>query len=252
MADLSIATGASVQPVFPDLAEIVPFVPSVAFTQGQAVAFNSSGKGILADANLTSASGVAQQFKGLALEKGGARQGISLLKRGHVAGFDLSGMSYGQIVWLSDTAGALATTPSSTKPVPIGTVVAMSDADATKVLYVDAWEGWTKGYGRSEVESVTIGGGATGGTFTLTYGGQTTSALTFTTATGATVQAALEALSSVGTGNVFVTGPAQGPFIVTFMNALGNQAIATAITGSAGSLTGGTPTITIARVISGF
>jgi hypothetical protein len=248
MADISISTGAAVQPVFPDSAEIFPFVPAVAFTQGQAVAFNSSGKGILADSNLTSSSGVAQQFRGLALEKGGTRQGVSLLKRGHVAGFDLSALAYGAKVYLSDTAGAIADTPSATKSVVIGQVVPMSDSDATKILYVDATLGWTTGYGRDAIQSVTIS--ATGGTFTLTYGGQTTSAVAYN-ATAATLQAALEALSSIGTGNVFVTGAAGGPYLVTFQAALGLQAIAI-MTGSGASLTGGSGTVTMAHVISGY
>ena len=45
----------------------------------------------------------------------------------------------------------------------------------------------------------------TSGTFTLTFGGQTTSALSYNS-TAAQVQAALQALSSIGTNNVLVTG----------------------------------------------
>ena len=53
----------------------------------------------------------------------------------------------------------------------------------------------------SEIQSVTVRGSA--GTFTLTVGGQTTSAIAYN-ATEATVRVALENLSTVGTGNVEV------------------------------------------------
>jgi len=56
---------------------------------------------------------------------------------------------------------------------------------------------------------------AEGGTFTLTYGGQTTAAIAHN-ATAATVQAGLVALSSVGTGKVTVSGDAGGPWTATF------------------------------------
>lgn len=57
---------------------------------------------------------------------------------------------------------------------------------------------------QNELQTITV---TTQGTqqFTLTYGGQTTGMLS-TTSSAATVQAALEALSSIGTGNVSVTG----------------------------------------------
>lgn len=55
--------------------------------------------------------------------------------------------------------------------------------------------------GNNEVQTVTID--ATGGTFTTTFGGQTTSAVAYN-ASAATYQAALEALSTIGSGNVSV------------------------------------------------
>jgi RHS repeat-associated protein len=57
-----------------------------------------------------------------------------------------------------------------------------------------------------EVQRVgfTTGMGFIGGTFTLSFGGQTTSAISYN-ASAATVQSALEGLSSIGSGNVSVT-----------------------------------------------
>ncbi|MGW4119889.1 hypothetical protein [Nocardia sp. NPDC004711] len=62
--------------------------------------------------------------------------------------------------------------------------------------------------------TVTIGGSPTGGTFPLTFNGQTASGIAYN-ATAAAVQTALEALSSIGAGNVTVTGSAGGPYTVT-------------------------------------
>jgi hypothetical protein len=145
MADIAILK--PISRVHPENDEVYTFVPNLAITQGQAVSLNSSGKAVLADANDSSTdSGSAQQFKGIALEKAGTRQGVSILKRGVVAGFDLSGLAYGAKVYLSDNAGNLATAASATKTVVVGQVTAMSDSDLTKVLYVDADQGWAAGY----------------------------------------------------------------------------------------------------------
>lgn len=78
----------------------------------------------------------------------------------------------------------------------------------------------------------------TGGTYTLTFGGQTTTALAYN-ATAATVQAALVALSSVGASKVTVTGTPTS-FLVVF--AVGTNGV---LTGSATSLTGTGHKITI-------
>ncbi len=91
---------------------------------------------------------------------------------------------------------------------------------------------------------------ATGGTYTLTYGAQTTTAIAYN-AGAATVQAALQALSSIGSGNCTVTGfgTVSSPFLVTFTGALAGTAV-TAITANAGSLSG-TATAYVQRVTAG-
>lgn len=101
-----------------------------------------------------------------------------------------------------------------------------------------------------EEQSVTETGAPTGGTFTLTWNGQTTAAIP-EAATAAQVATALEALSNIGAGNVEVTGSAAGPWDVTFIGDLASEDVA-AMTASGASLTGGTsPGITIATVIAG-
>lgn len=95
------------------------------------------------------------------------------------------------------------------------------------------------GLATNAVQTITMTGAPTGGTFTLTFGAQTTAALPYN-ATAAQVQAALQALTTIGIGNVYVTGgplPATG-VVVTFTGSLGGAPQATMT--HADSLTGGT------------
>lgn len=89
----------------------------------------------------------------------------------------------------------------------------------------------------AEVQTVTITGSPTGGTFTLTFDGETTANIDFD-ATNAEVDTALEALSNIGVGEVTVTGgPGPGtPWVVTFSSSLGNVPQMTA---DGSGLTGG-------------
>lgn len=64
------------------------------------------------------------------------------------------------------------------------------------------------------VQTLTISGAPTGGSFTLTYSGQTTGAIAYN-ASAAAVMTAIAALSNVGTGKVQVSGAAGGPYTVT-------------------------------------
>jgi hypothetical protein len=87
------------------------------------------------------------------------------------------------------------------------------------LLGQETTEGVTISAGRNEVQQVTKGT-HTGGTFTLTFEGQTTAAIDWD-ASAAEVQSALEALSNIAPGDVAVTGNEQGPWTVTFQGALG-------------------------------
>src|SRR5262249_46171220 len=96
-----------------------------------------------------------------------------------------------------------------------------------------------------EVQAVTITGSPTGGTFSPAVPAQTTPAIAYNAAAGS-VQAALEALSSIGSGNVKVTG-GPGPnkrWHVRFTGTLPGQNVPQMTATS--SLTGGTsPTVTV-------
>ncbi|MEW2393060.1 hypothetical protein AB0933_32335 [Streptomyces venezuelae] len=101
----------------------------------------------------------------------------------------------------------------------------------------------------NEVQTLTVTGGPTGGTFTITWSGQTTSALAYN-ATAAQVQTALEALSNIAPGDVTVTGAAGGPWTLTWGGTQLGEDVAAPTTTE--SFTGGTsPDITIATTTAG-
>lgn len=105
--------------------------------------------------------------------------------------------------------------------------------------------------GTSEVQTITISGTPTGGTFTLTFRGQTTGNLAYN-ATAATVQAALEGLTSVGAGNVVIGGgPGPGtPYTATFAGQLAGTDVPQMT--AAHAFTGGTsPAIAVTTTTPG-
>lgn len=89
----------------------------------------------------------------------------------------------------------------------------------------------------NEIETVTLDSGPTGGTFTLTFNGETTAGIAYD-ASAATVQAALEALATPVPGDFSVSGADGGPWSVTFTGAYAGTDV-TEMTGSGASLTGG-------------
>ena len=106
--------------------------------------------------------------------------------------------------------------------------------------------------GNSETQRVAITGSPTGGTFKLKFGGQTTAAIPFN-ATAAQLDSFLEALSSIGPGNVTVSGgPGPGtPFDVTFTGSLAKQDVS-AMTLANKSFTGGSaPNVAITTTTNG-
>ena len=100
------------------------------------------------------------------------------------------------------------------------------------------------------MQSITITGVPTGGSFTLTFGGNTTGTIAYN-ALASVVQTALQALASIGANNALVTGSAGGPYQVQFTATLG-QANQAQMTRNAAGLTGGSsPDVVIATVQNG-
>lgn len=90
---------------------------------------------------------------------------------------------------------------------------------------------------------------ATGGTFTATFGGQTTSALAYNISASA-LQTALQGLSSIGSGNATVTSPSTGVYIITFAGTMANTSEA-AITVNGASLTGTGASASVSQLEAG-
>ena len=130
MADI-VVTAAQVAVIHPRHAEIDDFIAAVAITAGQVLYLTSAGKANLYNSN---GSGTLQPL-GIALDSVGAGQGVSVLKRGFVAGFTISGLAYDAAVYGSNTAGALSDGAGASSVV-LGRVKATADSPS-KALYVD-------------------------------------------------------------------------------------------------------------------
>jgi hypothetical protein len=111
--------------------------------------------------------------------------------------------------------------------------------------------------GTDEVQTLTIGGTPTGGTFRLSFKGRTTAAITWSGTNNTlrdNVDAALEALSSVGTDNVTTAVGTMtsgvGTLTITFAGALAKKAVPT-ITVVSNDLTGTSPTVAVAETTPG-
>lgn len=103
----------------------------------------------------------------------------------------------------------------------------------------------------SEVQTITITGTPTGGTFTLTYNGQTTASIAYN-ATSSAVVTALTALSNIGAGGVTATGGALpgSAVVVTFAGGLANASHP--LMTATGSFTGGsTPAVAVTETTPG-
>jgi VCBS repeat-containing protein len=161
------------------------------------------------------------------------------------------------IVNVGTQVSELATPPSSITSIPKGQdyemVVTVKDLRAGSplgigVAHLDVFydKALTSVFVR-EARDVVFTGSITGGTFTLSFRGQTTGPITFdpfsTLNTKNNIEDALEALSTIQSGNVFVTEESGLRFRVHFDNALGDQNIPNTgtdqLTINATGLTGG-------------
>lgn len=101
----------------------------------------------------------------------------------------------------------------------------------------------------NEVQTATVTGVPTGGTFTLSFDGQSTTAIAFNAAAAA-VETALRALTNIGSTGVTVAGAAGGPYTITFAGTLANTNVSQITATHA--LTGGTaPSVTTATTTQG-
>jgi hypothetical protein len=91
----------------------------------------------------------------------------------------------------------------------------------------------------NDVQTLMMSGAPTGGTFTMTFAGVTTSALAYNISAGS-LQTALQGLSSVGSGNVTCAGGAMPGTPITITSAAGFAGVPHSKFTTTDSLTGGT------------
>lgn len=96
------------------------------------------------------------------------------------------------------------------------------------------------------VQTLKLSGNPTGGTFTITYNGETTAAIAYNASPGA-VQAALEALAGVAPGDLTVSGSAGSTYVIAFSGnpTTADYVVVTADATALTSGTGGTPAIAV-------
>lgn len=116
-----------------------------------------------------------------------------------------------------------ASTPDAKGAHVLIDVTAVSDVEAAGIATV------TQGLGTTEIQTITVS--AAGGTFTITWNGQTTSALAYDVS-AADMETALDALSNIADGDVEVTGgpgdaAGTAPYTLTWLARLGNVAAPT-------------------------
>jgi flagellar hook-associated protein 2 len=112
-------------------------------------------------------------------------------------------------------------------------------------------DGYPAGSANSEVQTMSRSTNPTSGTYTLTYEGQTTAAISYN-ASPAAIQAALEALSTINTGDITVGGGASGlkngDITFTFSDTLGDVSM---ISGDGGSLLPGLQPLPVVETTKG-
>jgi hypothetical protein len=113
------------------------------------------------------------------------------------------------------------------------------------------------GAGTSEVQTLTIGGTPTGGTFRLVFAGFTTAPITWSNVNAtllAAIQSALQALPTIGGGNATTAAGTLtagiGTVLISFAGTLANRAVPT-ITVAENLMTGTTPTAAVAETTPG-
>ena len=133
----------------------------------------------------------------------------------------------------------LANLPDSGTVIPIG--ARFSVAGSSREYYT------VTATNMNEVQRVVVS--ATSGNFTLTFNSQTTANILYN-ANAATVQSALEALSNIAPGDVVVTSPVSGSWLIEFAGTYAGTNVAV-LTGTDVDLMGGSDSITITTLNSG-
>lgn len=111
----------------------------------------------------------------------------------------------------------------------------------------------TNGTGTADVQTISISGSPTGGTFVLSFNGAITAPIAYN-ASAATVQSALQALATIGSGNVTCSGGSLPgtPVVCTFAGSLATGLQSAIIPGNGGLTGGSSPTVAVAHTTPGL
>ena len=137
--NLNLLSPTKADPAFLDHCKIRSFLAGVGGIQAGQAFYVTAGGLILPT---STAAGGQYQWRGIALNSAGYRQAVDGLIEGYCGSFDLSAVAFDSAIYLSDTAGALATA-QGTNLVIAGRVCPSSDIDPgtwapSKLLYVKA------------------------------------------------------------------------------------------------------------------
>ena len=234
---LAAPSGATFQQRF---ASVVTDLQGAATTAGLALTVTSNPSPATSPATLVLRSNATGEPSSVRVQSAPSQDAAAVLKLGPGRG----GTEAGAAAWMrpaqSGTAGSQIANPGGLPAGPARVRLTINRGSAGALAQV--------GQGLNEIQTVTIGGGATGGTFRVGFRGATSNPIAFG-ATAPVVEAALEAMGTIGVGNIDVTG-ASPAYTLEFKGTLAATDLAE-VTGDAAGLTGGTPTITVATTQQG-
>lgn len=134
MANEIALTTAQIALVDPLKADVKTYIAASAITKGEAVAINTDGKVVPADASSGGAHLI--QFRGIALNAAAANAPCDVCHEGEMYGFTVSALSVGDILYLSNTVGDLSTVAGDVN-VKCGVVSVLNDVPTfTKVARI--------------------------------------------------------------------------------------------------------------------
>lgn len=134
MANEVALTVAQIGACDPTKADIKSYIAASAITKGEAVAIDTAGKVVPADASTGGAHLI--QFRGIALCAAAAGAPCDVLHEGEVYGYTVSALNVGAILYLSNTVGDLSTVAGDVSVI-CGVVSVLNDVPTfTKVARI--------------------------------------------------------------------------------------------------------------------
>lgn len=134
MANEVALTTAQIGLVDPLKADVKSYIAASAITRGEAVAIDTAGKVVPADASTGGAHLI--QFRGIALNAAAAGAPVDVCHAGEMYGFTVAALDVGAVLYLSNTVGDLSTVAGDTN-VKCGVVSVLNDVPTfTKVARI--------------------------------------------------------------------------------------------------------------------